>query len=62
MTAAIRKVYFETPEKFDPRDYLGPGREAIKKLVSSKMIYFGTAGHAQDYKVISLEDAKKFYN
>jgi len=61
MTAAIRKIYFETPEKFDPRDYLGPGRDAITKVVSSKMIAFGTAGHAKDYKVISLEDAKKLY-
>jgi fructose-bisphosphate aldolase class II len=28
ITAAIRKVFAETPEKFDPRDYLGPAREA----------------------------------
>jgi fructose-bisphosphate aldolase class II len=33
ITAAIRKVLQETPEKFDPRDYLKPAREAMKKVV-----------------------------
>ena len=61
MTAAIRKIYHENPEKFDPRDYLGPAREAITKLVAEKMTAFGTAGHAKDYKVISLEEAKRYY-
>ena len=28
ITGAIRKVFAETPEKFDPRDYLGPARDA----------------------------------
>jgi fructose-bisphosphate aldolase class II len=28
ITGAIRKVFAETPEKFDPRDYLKPAREA----------------------------------
>ena len=31
ITGAIRKVFFETPEKFDPRDYMKPAREAMKK-------------------------------
>ena len=30
ITGAIRKVFTETPEKFDPRDYLKPAREAMK--------------------------------
>src|SRR5439155_12194412 len=29
ITAAIRKVLMTTPEKFDPRDYLKPAREAM---------------------------------
>ena len=60
-TAAIRKVFFETPEKFDPRDYLGPARDALAKLISGKMKDFGTAGHAADYKPVSLDDMKKAY-
>jgi fructose-bisphosphate aldolase class II len=61
MTAAIRKVFATTPEKFDPRDYLGPAREALTSLIASKMTDFGTAGHAGDYKPMSLEDMKKLY-
>ena len=30
ITGAIRKVFAETPEKFDPRDYLKPAREAMQ--------------------------------
>ena len=61
MTASVRKTFYEHPEIFDPRDYLGPGREAITKLIASKMQAFGTAGHAHDYKVIPLKEAKRFY-
>ena len=30
-TANIRRVFAEQPEKFDPREYLGQAREAVKK-------------------------------
>jgi fructose-bisphosphate aldolase class II len=46
MTAAIRKVLWETPEKFDPRDYLKPARTAMKELCKERMVQFGQAGHA----------------
>ena len=62
MTATIRKVFTETPEKFDPRDYLGPARTALQGLIASKMKAFGTAGHASDYTPLTLEDMKKLYN
>jgi len=58
-TAAIRKVLAEHPEKFDPRDYLMPARDALKELIKSKMTDFGQAGHAGDYKPMTLEDARK---
>jgi len=61
MTAAIRKVFTEKPEVFDPRKYLGPAREALAKLIASKMEAFGTAGHAGDYERKSLDDMKAFY-
>ncbi|MDR1696054.1 MAG: class II fructose-1,6-bisphosphate aldolase [Endomicrobium sp.] len=61
ITAAIRKVFFETPEKFDPRDYLAPARTALKNLIVEKMKNFGTIGHAKDYAPKSLEDMKKEY-
>ena len=37
MTASIRKYLAEHPEDFDPRAYLGAGRQAIKDMVSHKM-------------------------
>jgi len=38
VTAAIRKVFHENPEEFDPRKYLGPAREALKKLYIHKIV------------------------
>jgi fructose-bisphosphate aldolase class II len=37
MTASIRKYFTEHPGDFDPRQYLGPAREAIKAMVAHKM-------------------------
>ena len=49
MTATIREFFIEHPEKFDPREYMGPGRTAVKELVMHKMRdVLGTAGHAKD--------------
>lgn len=45
-TGAIRKYFYEHPEVYDQRKYLGEGREAIYKWVKSKMIDFGSAGKA----------------
>ncbi len=46
ITAAIRKVFVESPEKFDPRDYLKPAREAMKQVCHDRMVAFGQAGWA----------------
>lgn len=47
MTAAIRKVMAEQPGVFDPRKYLGPGRESLKELYKHKNEkVLGSAGHA----------------
>ncbi len=61
ITAAIRQVFIEKPEKFDPRDYLGPAREALKNLVAQKMRDLGSAGHADEIEVRSLDDMKAYY-
>jgi fructose-bisphosphate aldolase, class II len=61
ITGAIRKVFVETPDKFDPRDYLKPAREALEKLVAQKMRDLGTAGHAGDFQPLTLGDMVKFY-
>ncbi|TWW09872.1 hypothetical protein E3A20_10020, partial [Planctomyces bekefii] len=46
MTGAIRQVLMKAPEKFDPRDYLKPAREAMKQVCASRMVSFGQAGNA----------------
>lgn len=37
MTAAIREVFVEQPAEFDPRKYLGPARDELKKLYMHKV-------------------------
>ena len=37
MTAEIRKHFVEHPADFDPRKYLGPARDAIKRMVQHKI-------------------------
>ena len=51
----------EKPEEFDPRDYMKPAREAMKEVVKARMIQFGQAGHAGDYKPIPLEEMARRY-
>ena len=38
MTGTIRKFMAEHPDKFDPREYLKPARQAIKDLVAHKIV------------------------
>ena len=61
MTGAIRSYLAQHTEVFDPRDYFGEARKAVYETVKGKMIDFGTAGHAGDYKVKSLSDMVKIY-
>ncbi len=47
MTASIRQYFAEHPDHFDPRQYLKPARENIKKLVKHKLVdVLGCAGKA----------------
>ena len=48
LTAKIRQVFAEKPGEFDPRKYLGPGRDAIKKMVKHKLQILGCAGKAAE--------------
>ena len=38
MTAAVRKVFVDSPGEFDPRKYLGPARDALKVLYKHKIV------------------------
>ncbi|NLO82982.1 MAG: class II fructose-1,6-bisphosphate aldolase [Clostridiales bacterium] len=47
MTATIREYFANNPSHFDPRQYLGPARAAIKELVKHKIVnVLGCAGKA----------------
>jgi len=61
MTAAIRRVFVENPEKFDPRDYLAPARDMMKQVVRDRMIQFGQAGWASKIQPKSLGEMATFY-
>ena len=38
MTAAVREVFAQKPAEFDPRKYLGPARDNMKKLYIHKIV------------------------
>ena len=61
ITGAIRKVFTENPEKFDPRDYLKPARNAMKEVCKQRMIQFGQAGWASKIKCKTIDDMAKVY-
>jgi fructose-bisphosphate aldolase, class II len=61
MTGAIRKVLAEGPEKFDPRDYLKPARDAMRQVCKDRMTSFGQAGQASKIKPVSTREFAKFY-
>jgi fructose-bisphosphate aldolase class II len=49
VTAAVRKVLAEDPGVFDPRKYLGSGRDELTRLVKHKnKSVLGSAGHGRE--------------
>jgi fructose-bisphosphate aldolase class II len=55
MTAAIRKVLWEGPDKFDPRDYLKPARSKMQAICKLRMEQFGQAGQAAKIRAKTLK-------
>ncbi|MEY3446151.1 MAG: hypothetical protein RIR45_906 [Pseudomonadota bacterium] len=54
MTAAVRKFMVQNPDKFDPREWLKPAREAAKQLCKQRYLEFGCEGQAGTIKGHSL--------
>jgi fructose-bisphosphate aldolase class II len=51
VTAIVRKVLAENPREFDPRKYMGPAREELKKMIIRKNeLVLGSAGQAKYIK------------
>ena len=61
MTGAIRKIFAETPEQFDPRKYLGPARDAMVEVCKKRMIAFGQAGQAGKIAAKTCKEMVDFY-
>ncbi|MBA4378713.1 MAG: fructose-bisphosphate aldolase class II [Gemmatimonas sp.] len=61
ITGAIRQVFAEHPEKFDPRDYLKPSRDAMAAVVRDRMIAFGQAGWGDKIPATTLDEMKARY-
>ncbi len=55
MTGAVRKYLAENPEKFDPRDWLKPAREAAKQICKERYLQFGCEGQGAKVKGHSLQ-------
>lgn len=45
-TKRVREVLANDDKVYDPRKYIGPGKEAIKQVVTDKMIEFGSVNKA----------------
>ncbi len=61
MTGAIREVFATKPSEFDPRSYLGPARDAMKKVCIGRMTAFGQAGNADKIKAVTCKKMVAFY-
>jgi fructose-bisphosphate aldolase class II len=54
-TGAIRRYLNTHPADFDPRKYLEEALHAMREICKARYQQFGTAGHADKIKVVSLE-------
>jgi len=61
ITGAIRKLFAEKPGEFDPRSYLKPAKEAMRKVCIDRYLEFGCEGMAGKIKPVSLAVMAKDY-
>jgi len=61
MTGAIRKVMAMKPGEFDPRAYLKPAKEAMRKICQQRFQEFGAEGWASKIKPLSTAQMAKRY-
>ncbi|WP_416798498.1 class II fructose-bisphosphate aldolase [Ciceribacter azotifigens] len=61
MTGQFRRIAMEHPEEFDPRKFLKPAMDAMRKLCRDRFERFGTAGNASRIKVVGLDDMARRY-
>ncbi|HZC34558.1 MAG TPA: class II fructose-bisphosphate aldolase [Chthoniobacterales bacterium] len=61
MAAQIRRIAVEKKSEFDPRKFLQPAVDALKKLCVDRFEQFSTAGKASGIKPLSLAEMAKQY-
>ena len=61
MAAQIRRIATENKAEFDPRKFLQPSVDALKKLCRVRYEEFGTAGQAYKIKPIPLAEMARRY-
>ena len=54
-TGAMRRMMAEQPSEFDPRKFFAKTVDAMKQICVDRYTQFGTAGHADKIRPISLE-------
>lgn len=60
-TGAVRRFLANNPAEFDPRKYLKETVKAMKDIVIARYEAFGTAGHADKIKALSLDEMFERY-
>jgi fructose-bisphosphate aldolase class II len=61
ITGAIRKVLAENPAEFDPRAYLKPAKEAMRKICAQRFTEFGAVGMASKINALHTSVMAKHY-
>ncbi|MEH6515519.1 MAG: class II fructose-bisphosphate aldolase [Halioglobus sp.] len=61
-TGAVRRFLAQNPSEFDPRKFLAVTITAMKEICSNRYEAFGSAGHASQIKVNSLEAMEQAYS
>jgi fructose-bisphosphate aldolase, class II len=61
ITGAVRKALSEDLKEFDPRKFLIPSTNAMQKVCEDRYKEFGSAGHADKIKQVTLEKMSKVY-
>ena len=61
MTGAMRRLMMKKPDEFDPRKFLADAVKAARDLCRDRFEAFGSAGHADHIKPVSLEVMANHY-
>jgi fructose-bisphosphate aldolase class II len=61
MTGELRRIAKDNPSEFDPRKFLKPAMDAMRKVCQQRLEQFGTAGNASKIKVLPMSAMAKRY-